>query len=114
MGSEMLGEVKATLRACGYTFRQLLLSPIQCAALPNHRMRFYLIAQHRGTQARDQDQDQDRDPDLILEHFPPRIRWALLLGGDNAIVVYLAKHLMAKHSSETSSGSSVLTGLTRI
>jgi site-specific DNA-cytosine methylase len=78
----MLGEVKATLVSCGYTFRQLLLSPIQSAALPNHRMRFYLIAQHRDTQAG----DEHWDPDLILEQFPPRIRWASVFSLNAAIM----------------------------
>jgi site-specific DNA-cytosine methylase len=98
VGSEMLGEVKATLISCGYTFRQLLLSPIQSAALPNHRMRFYLIAQHRDTQAG----DQDWDPDLILEQFPPRIRWAAYFLSGRCEHVRDCTRL-AKHTSEPAS-----------
>ena len=43
--SKSLKAFKSTLKELDYSFQQYLLSPITSVGLPNHRMRFYLIAE---------------------------------------------------------------------
>lgn len=45
-GSDSLQEWKQTLQRCGYSYMQFLLSPLETAGVPNHRTRYYMIAEY--------------------------------------------------------------------
>jgi tRNA (cytosine38-C5)-methyltransferase len=47
--SDMLAAWKSTLESCGYYWREYLVSPVRAVGVPNHRMRYYMIAQHKNS-----------------------------------------------------------------
>jgi site-specific DNA-cytosine methylase len=47
--SDMLVAWKTSLESCGYYWREYLVSPVTSVAIPNHRLRYYMIAEHRSS-----------------------------------------------------------------